>query len=154
MGRARGGPFGTGSGGGQGGDPALKIEFGSAYEDLGAVYGRFPVVLCTEVIEHLYYPRKLLRCVDGLLEPGGYLILSTPYHGYWKNLAMAISGTLENHYDVMRDHGHIKFFSPESLTAMLAETGFTPVAWRRVGRIAPLAKCMVALVQRTAEIRR
>lgn len=38
--------------------PHLKLYAGSAYEDLSAKYGRFPVVISLEVVEHVYFPRK------------------------------------------------------------------------------------------------
>src|SRR5258708_1649420 len=68
------------------GSPPLNVEVGSGYDDLSARFGRFPVVLCLEVIEHVFFPRKLVACIRSLLEDGGTAIISTPYHGYWKNL--------------------------------------------------------------------
>ena len=46
----------------------------------------FDVAIATEVIEHLVTPFNLPRFAKQLLRPGGYLIISTPYHGYLKNL--------------------------------------------------------------------
>jgi len=37
--------------------PGIKLFHGSAYEDLCGQYGRFPVVLSLEVVEHVYAPR-------------------------------------------------------------------------------------------------
>src|SRR5215216_4225112 len=34
--------------------PHLKLEIGSAYDDLAAEYGQFPVVISLEVVEHVY----------------------------------------------------------------------------------------------------
>jgi SAM-dependent methyltransferase len=39
----------------------------------------FNVVLCTEVMEHVPEPEKLLREVNRVLRPGGLLILTTPF---------------------------------------------------------------------------
>jgi SAM-dependent methyltransferase len=65
--------------------PDLKLHTGSAYDDLAACYGQFPVVLSLEVAEHVYFPRQYASTVFSLLQRGGTAILSTPYHGYWKN---------------------------------------------------------------------
>ncbi len=46
----------------------------------------FDVVLAIEVIEHLFYPNELAKSAKKCLHPGGSLIISTPYHGYLKNL--------------------------------------------------------------------
>ncbi|MFC1606249.1 class I SAM-dependent methyltransferase, partial [Pseudomonadota bacterium] len=65
--------------------PGGRFEVGSAYDDLASQYGRFPLVISLEVVEHCYWPRKFARCIFDLLEPGGTAMISTPYHGYLKN---------------------------------------------------------------------
>ena len=40
----------------------------------------FDVVVSTEVVEHLYYPRRLIHNAFRLLKPSGHFIVSTPYH--------------------------------------------------------------------------
>src|SRR4028118_1772187 len=41
----------------------------------------FDIVISAEVIEHLLYPRELVRAAKKCLKPNGRLILTTPYHG-------------------------------------------------------------------------
>jgi 2-polyprenyl-3-methyl-5-hydroxy-6-metoxy-1,4-benzoquinol methylase len=69
------------------------------------------VAIATEVIEHLVRPRNLPRFAKQLLRPGGYLIISTPYHGYLKNLVLALSNKWDSHLTPLRDGGHIKLWS-------------------------------------------
>ena len=83
-----------------------------------------------------------------LLEPGGTAIVSTPYHGYWKNLALALSGKMDAHFTALWDYGHIKFWSVATLTRLLAEAGFVDIRFQRVGRIPALAKSMIAIARR------
>lgn len=52
----------------------------------------FDIVISSEVIEHLLYPRELVRAAKKCLKPNGRLILTTPYHGYLKNLVLALAG--------------------------------------------------------------
>ena len=66
--------------------PKLRLEQGSAYDDLAAKYGRFPVVVSLEVVEHVYAPRDYAGTLFDLLEPGGTAIVSTPYQGYLRKL--------------------------------------------------------------------
>lgn len=61
--------------------PHLKLDVGSAYDDLAGRYGRFPLLLSLEVVEHLYFPRQFAKACFDLLEEGGTAIISTPYHG-------------------------------------------------------------------------
>lgn len=125
--------------------PDLKLYPGSAYDDLAASYGQFPVVLSLEVVEHIYFPRRYAATVFSLLRGGGTAILSTPYHGYWKNLALALAGKLDAHFTALWDHGHIKFWSMKTLTILLEEAGFRDICFERVGRIPALAKSMIAI---------
>jgi 2-polyprenyl-6-hydroxyphenyl methylase/3-demethylubiquinone-9 3-methyltransferase len=128
--------------------PGLDLHPGSAYDDLAGRYGRFPVVVSLEVVEHLYYPRKFAQAVFDLLTPGGIAVVSTPYHGYWKNLALAVTGKLDAHFTALWDHGHIKFWSPRTLTALLAEAGLTVDRVIRAGRVPVLAKSMILVARK------
>jgi 2-polyprenyl-6-hydroxyphenyl methylase/3-demethylubiquinone-9 3-methyltransferase len=125
--------------------PELSLHRGSAYDNLAGMYGRFPALISLEVVEHVYFPRKYAACVYDLLEPGGTAIISTPYHSYLKNLALAASGALDRHFTALWDHGHIKFWSVRTLTQLLCEAGFRQVSFRRVGRVPALAKSMIAI---------
>jgi len=116
--------------------------------DLNESLERFPwrnfqAVISSEVIEHLYLPRNLLRLACQVLVPGGLLILTTPYHGYFKNLALCVAGKWDRHHDVGHDGGHIKFFSPVSLRKIMIEEGFESEGWRGCGRIFGLWKSML-----------
>jgi 2-polyprenyl-3-methyl-5-hydroxy-6-metoxy-1,4-benzoquinol methylase len=128
--------------------PHLALREGSCYEDLAARFGTFPVVTCLEVIEHVYGPRELARCVRDLLEPGGWAIISTPYHGYWKNLALAATGRLDAHFAPLWDHGHIKFWSRRTLSQLLTQADLHVVRFAYAGRFRPFARSMIALVRR------
>ena len=130
--------------------PDLNLHLGSAYDDLRNQYGQFPVVISLEVVEHVYFPRKFSKSVYDLLEPGGVAIISTPYHGYLKNLALALSGKMDAHFTALWDHGHIKFWSQRTLEVLLHEAGFTEISFKRVGRMQPLAKSMIAVARKGA----
>jgi len=103
----------------------------------------FDAVISVEVIEHLLYPRKLVRVAKKCLKPNGCLILTTPYHGYWKNLVLALSGKMDKHLTVLWDGGHIKFFSVNTLTTLLQEEGFTDIQFKFAGRLPQLWKSML-----------
>jgi 2-polyprenyl-3-methyl-5-hydroxy-6-metoxy-1,4-benzoquinol methylase len=129
--------------------PQLNLQLGSAYDSLADTYGKFPVVVSLEVVEHLYAPRLFTRALFDLVEPSGTVIVSTPYHGYWKNLAMALTGKLDHHFTALWDHGHIKFWSMATLRQLLQEAGFHSVTFRRVGRVPALAKSMIAIAKKS-----
>jgi 2-polyprenyl-6-hydroxyphenyl methylase/3-demethylubiquinone-9 3-methyltransferase len=128
--------------------PHLNLREGSAYDELSCEFGQFPVVYSLEVVEHVYFPRHYIQTLFSLLEPGGTAIVSTPYHGYWKNLALALTGKMDNHFTALWDHGHIKFWSKKTLTALLLEAGFKNIRFELVGRIPALAKSMVVIAEK------
>jgi len=84
----------------------------------------FDVVISTEVIEHLYDPTKLFQFARGVLKPDGHLLVSTPYHGYWKNLALSVADKWDFHHHPARFGGHIKFWSRKTLSEMFVNFGF------------------------------
>jgi 2-polyprenyl-3-methyl-5-hydroxy-6-metoxy-1,4-benzoquinol methylase len=128
--------------------PHLNIEIASVYDDLTAKYGQFPVVVSLEVVEHLYDPRAYAKRLFELVEPGGIAIVSTPYHGYWKNLALALTGRFDAHFTALWDGGHIKFWSVQTLSRLLGESGFSQIDFLRVGRVPALAKSMIAVANK------
>lgn len=128
--------------------PHLDLRPGSAYDPLPERYGKFPMVLSLEVVKHVYHPRRYASCIYELLEENRIAILSTPYHGYLKNLAMALTGKLDDHFTALWDYGHIKFWSEKTLALLLKEAGFRSVEFMRVGRIPVLAKAMIAVAQK------
>jgi 2-polyprenyl-6-hydroxyphenyl methylase/3-demethylubiquinone-9 3-methyltransferase len=124
----------------------VKAFIGNAYDDLAARYGMFPLVVCLEVIEHCTNPHALMRTFLSLIAPGGMGFLSTPYHGYLKNLLLAASGQMDKHFTALWDGGHVKFFSIKTLRQLFEEAGAANVKFSRVGRIPPLAKSIAAIV--------
>lgn len=130
--------------------PDGSLHLGSAYDDLRSRFGHFRVVIALEVVEHLYSPRDMVRRAFDLLEPGGLLVLSTPFHGYAKNLLIALAARSDRHFDPLWDHGHIKFFSARTLRTLLEEAGVVSVEVSSIGRIPLLARSMIPTARRPA----
>ena len=128
--------------------PHARFDVGSAYDDLMRRYGTFPLVVSLEVIEHCIDPHAFAKTFLSLIAPAGIGILSTPYHGYFKYLALAVTGRMDSHFMALCPGGHIKFFSQMTLGQLLNEAGAQKIRFMRVGRIPPLAKSIIAVVQR------
>lgn len=125
--------------------PQVTFGEGSAYEDLAARYGTFPCVISLEVVEHCFWSRRFAKTIFDLLEPGGIAIVSAPYHGYVKNLALALAGKFDAHWAPLWDEGHVKFWSRRTLGRLLADAGFSTIRFQRVGRLSCVAKSMIAI---------
>ncbi|HEY8360922.1 MAG TPA: class I SAM-dependent methyltransferase [Ramlibacter sp.] len=107
----------------------------------------FDVVVSTEVIEHLFSPHMLPAYARSVLKPGGHLLVTTPYHGYLKNVALAIAGKWDQHHDPNWHGGHIKFWSRASLTKLLESEGFTVTEFHGIGRAPFLWKSMALIAK-------
>ena len=105
----------------------------------------FDIAVSTEVLEHLYAPRRLPAFAHAVLRKGGHLLVTTPYHGYLKNLAISVVGGWDRHADPLWEGGHIKLFSRRTITRLLNEAGFRLVSFGGVGRMPRLWKSMVVV---------
>ena len=103
----------------------------------------FDVVVSSEVIEHLFDPIDMVGAAYRLLAPAGLFIVSAPYHGYLKNLVLALGGRWDSHHTTLRSGGHIKFWSVRTLTQLLESNGFQVVSWKGTGRVPFLWKSMI-----------
>lgn len=123
----------------------LDVQSGQLPVELDSI--SFKTVISTEVIEHLYDPRGFLDFANRILtrggQSGGKMVVSTPYHGYLKNLVLALVGKTDSHFTVLWDGGHIKFFSRSTLESMLVERGFIVERFEGAGRIPYLWKSML-----------
>ena len=93
--------------------------------------GTYDLVVALEVIEHLFWPRNLLDGACSALNPGGVLVLSTPYHGRLKNAAISLLA-FERHFSP--DGEHVRFLTDDWLDRALRKAGFAPYAIRHLGR--------------------
>ncbi|MEP6611534.1 MAG: class I SAM-dependent methyltransferase [Mucilaginibacter sp.] len=103
----------------------------------------FDTIISTEVIEHLYNPQAFIDFCKQQLKPGGELIITTPYHGYLKNLTLSIFNRWDSHLDPLWLGGHIKLWSRETLTKVLTNSGFTVAQFRGCGRFPYFWKSMI-----------
>lgn len=125
-------------------NPGARFEVCSVYDSLADKFGDgWDVVVSSEVIEHLYDPRCFVGRIRELLKPDGLLIVTTPYHGYLKNLALALTNNFDGHFTALWDGGHIKFWSYATLKSLLSEQGFTDFRFYGAGRAPWLWKSMV-----------
>jgi SAM-dependent methyltransferase len=115
--------------------PDIRFEVADATGDLGFLgYGTFDAVISTDVVEHVFLPRLFAANCFRLLKPSGTLVMSTPYHGYAKNLGIALTDEWDRHHDPLWDYGHIKFWSVPTLSELMFESGFQDLEWCGIGR--------------------
>lgn len=125
--------------------PAIEFIEADATGDLRPLIGegRFDVVVSTETLEHVVLPRRFLANAFAALKPGGRLVVSVPYNGYAKHLAIALLGRGDRYFDPLKDWGHIKFYSVDTLASLFGEAGFDAIEWEGAGRAPYFWKSMV-----------
>lgn len=110
---------------------------------VGLQHISFDTIISTEVIEHLYNPEAFVGFCKDALAKNGQLIISTPYHGYFKNLMLSLFNKWDTHANPMWLGGHIKFWSKKTLTELLTTSGFTVTRFKGCGRIPYFWKSMI-----------
>ncbi len=125
-----------------------RAVFGADAADTPLSAETFDLVISSDVVEHLYRPADLIETAARVLRPGGTLIVGTPYHGYWKNLAIGIMGKWDAHHGVHWPGGHIKFFSVKTLSHLVSNAGFADVRFRFYGRVPWFWKNMICVARK------
>lgn len=133
--------------------PGVRFEVLPADQNILRSLGGepFDLVISTEVVEHLYAPRPYVKGCYEALRPGGRFICSTPYHGFVKNLAIALSNGWDRHANPLWDGGHVKLWSRRTLSALLVESGFRDLRFRGAGRLPYLWMTMLMSGDRPAQ---
>lgn len=107
----------------------------------------FDAVVSTEVVEHLFSPHLLPVFARQIVREGSFLVISTPYHGYLKNLALSVFNKWDKHHTPLWHGGHIKFWSRKTLTQLLEANGFRVTEFHGAGRLPWLWKSMILVAK-------
>ena len=123
-----------------------KLTFQNmSIEDMIDSKKKFKFITSFEVIEHQYLPDDFLNKINQILDDDGILLLSTPYNGYIKNLMISLLGKNDWHYNPLWRHGHIKFFSVNTLKNLLEKCNFKIIKNKFSGRFYPISCSMIFL---------
>ncbi len=114
-------------------DPACLLEKETHFE----------AAVSTEVVEHLFSPHRLVEYAKSVVRPDGYFVISTPYHGYLKNIALSVLNVWDQHFTALWHGGHIKFWSRKTLTQLLEKNGFKVILFKGIGRVPLFWKSMI-----------
>ncbi len=95
----------------------------------------FAVIWCSEVLEHLFDPAFAVREMHRVLAPGGRLLVTVPYHGLGKNLLIAL---LKWDAHFAPNNPHLRFFTKNTLRAVVAGAGFARIVLQTCGMGKPV----------------
>ncbi len=104
-----------------------------------------------EVMEHLYSPDSLLKNINKFCDNNTKVIISTPFHGFIKNLLIMLSGKFDNHFSPLWEHGHIKFFTKKTLMEICVRNNFKIENIYYSGRFYPISKSMIFVLSKSSK---
>jgi 2-polyprenyl-3-methyl-5-hydroxy-6-metoxy-1,4-benzoquinol methylase len=105
--------------------------------------GRFDAVVAIELLDHVNQPRLALQQAIAALRPGGLLVSTVPFHGYVKNLGLALSDRLDLRWQALQEKGRLRFYSRHTLMALMAGSGLQELHFETIGRLPPIARSML-----------
>jgi 2-polyprenyl-6-hydroxyphenyl methylase/3-demethylubiquinone-9 3-methyltransferase len=103
--------------------------------------GSVELVWCSEVLEHVADTAHVLNEVRRVLRTGGRLLVTTPYHGRVRDVAIALA-RFESHFDPLGQH--LRFYTRRSLRATLAAFAFDDIRLSTFGGPPLLRQALVA----------
>lgn len=107
-----------------------RVLIGSVENEslLDQLEGKFDVILCGDVLEHLRGPGLVLRAFHRLLTPEGRLLISVPNVAQFRIRWMLLRGRWDYTAEGIMDETHLRWFTLKTLRALVAQCG-----WKEMG---------------------
>lgn len=89
-----------------------------------ASLGFFDCIICSHILEHLYFPSELLARLRDSLTVDGLLIVALPNTLFWKQRLEFLRGRFRYTEGGLMDQTHYRFFDWESSLELVTGAGF------------------------------
>jgi 2-polyprenyl-3-methyl-5-hydroxy-6-metoxy-1,4-benzoquinol methylase len=113
-------------------DKKYKLDIN--YENIPENDSNYDMVVCSEVLEHLFNIQQCLMEINRILKHQGKVVITVPNFSFWRFRIDSLIGRIPY---VVSDERHIQTFNKELLTKRLNEAGFdvlqligTRVRWK------------------------
>lgn len=84
---------------------------------------KFDLIICAEILEHLFDADDFLRQLKQILKPEGRIIITTPNFLVWNNRLRMLFGYYGKK-EILYDEGHIRLLSYYGLIEKIKQKGF------------------------------
>jgi len=92
----------------------------------------FDIILCADVLEHLFFPEKVISEMYRILKPNGILIIGVPNLYCLRNkIEMFLGNAIFIEYPV--NFEHIRHYSKRTISKILTNNGFSIIKTRGSG---------------------
>ena len=88
------------------------------------IQGKFDLIICADVLEHLRTPDKLLYDLQERLTTSGKIIASIPNFGNWYPRIRVLLGKFDYDARGILDQSHLRFFTRKSFTRIANTAGY------------------------------
>lgn len=102
-------------------------------------------IFSSEVIEHIYDVENAFKEIARILRPGGRILFTTPYHGFFKNLLITLFA-FNKHFNPTG--AHIRFFSKKTLLDLLDKNNFKAIKIGYYGRFFSIPHSIFILTEK------
>ncbi len=96
-------------------------------DTFGLAKGYFDLIICADVLEHLYDPWKILFTLRDNLVPDGRILASIPNIQHMSIINNLVNGNWTYKNDGLMDATHIRFFTLGEIIKMFSGTGYKMV---------------------------
>jgi SAM-dependent methyltransferase len=90
-----------------------------------AITGKYDVIILSHVLEHICYPQKLLKDIQQILNPGGFLIIALPNLMHFRSRWELMRGNFEYQEYGIWDFTHFRWYTYRSGKKLLEQSGYT-----------------------------
>jgi SAM-dependent methyltransferase len=111
-------------------DSTIVIDLNEPHLDLDRI-GTFDCVICSHVLEHLYWPENFVKFVTSLIRKDGVFIVALPNLLYWRQRWELIRGRFRYTEGGVMDKTHFRFFDFHSAKSLMDVDGLRIV--RHIG---------------------
>ena len=98
------------------------------FEPASASLHSFDLIICSQVLEHVPYPKSVIKKIVEWMQPETLLYLEVPY----ETLMRANPGSLSIHLSKHHWHEHINFFSADALRKLVDQVGLQLVEIKEI----------------------
>jgi 2-polyprenyl-3-methyl-5-hydroxy-6-metoxy-1,4-benzoquinol methylase len=100
------------------------------FENLPFEDNFFDLVVCADILEHLYNPWQTLEYTRKIMRDEALLLLSIPNIRYYRTIIdLIVKGTFTYTQSGILDVTHLRFFTKNEIAKLLLNSGFTPIKW-------------------------